>query len=89
MLKKLDEEESVPTPGLMMAEQQEKLLETLENNGGLDGLKDWSPELATNAHQLLLEFHSVFSLEPNEMGCTDMMEHVIEVINSELFRERF
>ena len=89
LLKKLDEEESILTPGLTMAEQQKKLLETLEQNGGLSGLKDWSPELAMRAHLLLLKFHSVFSLEPNEMGCTDMTEHVIEVSNSELFWERF
>ena len=32
----------------------------------------------------------VFSLEPNEMGCTDATEHVIEeVTNSEPFKERF
>ena len=89
LLKKLDEEESVPTPGLSMAEHQEKLLEILESNRGFDGLNDWPPEVAMNAHRLLLEFHSVFSLEPNEMGCTDMTEHVIEVTNNEPFWERF
>ena len=87
LLKKLDEEEPVPMLGT--AECQEKLLEILENNGGFDGLKDWPPEAAMNARWLLLEFHSVFSLEPNEMGCTDTMEHVIEVTNNEPFRERF
>ena len=71
------------------AECQEKLLEILENNGGFDGLKDWPPEAAMNARWLLLEFHSVFSLEPNEMGCTDTMEHVIEVTNNKPFWERF
>ena len=52
-------------------------------------MKDWTPELATKAQRLLMEFHSVFSLELNEMGCTDTTEHVIEVTNSEPFRERF
>ena len=89
LLRKLDEEESVLTLGLSIAECQEKLLEILESNGGFDGLNDWPLEAATNAHRLLLEFHSVFSLEPNEMGCTDMMEHVIEVTNNEPFWERF
>ena len=87
LLKKLDEEELVPMLGT--AECQENLLEILENNGGFEGLKDWPPEAATNACRLLLEFHSVFSLEPNEMGCTDTMEHVIEVTNNEPFQERF
>ena len=89
LLKKLEEEEPVPTPGLSMTECQEKLLEILESNGGFDGLKDWPLKVATNACQLLLEFHSVFSLEPNEMGCTNMREHIIEVTNNEPFRERF
>ena len=75
--------------GLSMAECQEKLLEILESNGGFDSLNDWPPEAAINAHRWLLEFHSVFSLEPNGMGCTDMMEHVIEVTNNEPFQERF
>ena len=88
LLKKLEEEEPVPTPGLSMAECQEKLLEILVSNGGFDSLKDWPPEVAMNAHQLLLEFHSVFSLELNEMGCTDTTEHIIEVTNNEPFRER-
>ena len=64
-------------------------METLEKDGGLDALKDWSPELVTRARQLLMEYHLVFSLEPNEMGCTDTTEHVIEVTNSEPFWERF
>ena len=38
---------------------------------------------------LLLEFHMVFSLEHNEMGCTDAMEHITEVTNGEPFKERF
>ena len=58
LLKKLDEEEPVLMLGLSMAEHPEKLLELLENNGGFDGLKNWPPEAAMNAHQLLLEFYS-------------------------------
>ena len=72
-----------------MAECQEKLLEILESNRGFDGLKDWPPKVAMNAHQLLLEFHSIFSLELNEIGCTDTTENFIEVTNNEPFKERF
>ena len=89
LLRQLDDEESVPELGLSTAEQQSKLLEVLEVNGGLDKLKNWPPEVAAHARRLLLEFHSVFSLEPNEMGCTNTTEHVTEVTNSEPFRERF
>ena len=83
LMKRLDEEESTPMPGLTTVEQQEKLIETLEKDGGLDALKDWPLELATKACRLLMEFHSVFSLEPNEIGCTDTTEHVTEVTNGE------
>ena len=40
LLKKLDEEELTPMPGLTIAELQEKLMETLEKDGGLNALKD-------------------------------------------------
>ena len=36
-----------------------------------------------------MEFHHVFSLDKNEMGCTDMTEHVIKLMKSEPFKERF
>ena len=38
---------------------------------------------------MLLEFHHVFSLEPNEIGCTDATKHVIELMKDEPFKERF
>ena len=55
----------------------------------MDRLKDWPPELAKRAKALLLEFHHVFSLEPNEIGCTDATKHVIELMKDEPFREMF
>ena len=36
-----------------------------------------------------MEYHNVFSLEKNEMGCTDAAEHVIKLMKSEPFKERF
>ena len=72
-----------------MQQRQELLLATLEMDGGLDHLKDWPPELARWAKALLLEFHHVFSLEPNEIGCTDTTKHVIELMKDEPFKERF
>ena len=55
----------------------------------MDRLKEWPPDLARKAVALLLEFHHVFSLEPNEIGCTDAMEHIIELMKDEPFKERF
>ena len=36
-----------------------------------------------------MEHHNIFSLEPNEIGCTDAAEHVIELLDTEPFKERF
>ena len=34
-----------------------------------------------------MEHHNIFSLELNEIGCTDMAEHVIELLDTEPFKE--
>ena len=91
LLKQLDNEgEDKPEPAkLSMQQRQELLLAALKKDGGLDRLKEWPPELAKKAVALLLEFHHVFSLEPNEIGCTDATKHVIELMKDEPFKERF
>ena len=91
LLKKLgDEGEDKPEPTkLSMQQRQELLLAALEKDGGLDRLKDWPPELAKRAKALLLEFHHVFSLDPNEIGCTDATKHIIELMKEQPFKERF
>ena len=35
-----------------------------------------------------MEHHNIFSLDQNEIGCTDMAEHVIELLDTEPFKER-
>ena len=91
LLKKLDKEDpEVPKPvKLTIPQRQELLLATLKKDGGLDHLKEWPPDLAQKAVALLLEFHHIFSLEPNEIGCTDTTEHVIELLKDEPFKEKF
>ena len=91
LLKKLgDEGEDKPEPTkLSMQQRQELFLAALERGGRLDHLKDWPPQLAKWAKALLLEFHHVFSLELNEIGCTNATKHVIELMKDEPFKERF
>ena len=91
LLKQLDaEDQAKPEPAKLMTQQrQELLLATLRKDGGLNHLDEWPPELAKKAIALLLEFHHVFSLEPNEIGCTSATKHVIELMKDELFKERF
>ena len=52
-------------------------------------LKSGRQILAKKVVALLLEFHHVFSLEPNEIGCMDATKHVVELMNDEPFKERF
>ena len=81
--------EEEKTPKLTIPERQKLLMEILEKDGGLDMLKDWPEKEATDARRLLMEFHHMFSLDKNEMGCTDTTEHVIKLTKSEPFKERF
>ena len=36
-----------------------------------------------------MEHHHIFSLDKNEIGCMDTVEHIIELIDDEPFKERF
>ena len=90
-LKKLDEMEpdQDPPKKLTIEERQKLLLELLRKEGQLDKLKEWPPQLALKFEHMLMEHHNIFSLEPNEIGCTDAAEHVIELLDTEPFKEWF
>ena len=45
--------------------------------------------MALKFERMLMEHHNIFSLDKNEIGCTDATEHVIELLDTELFKERF
>ena len=70
---------------MTVAALQEKLLEKLN----LDGLSKWTPRNAAAARELILEFHDIFTLDGNELGCTSAIEHKICINNSEPFKEQF
>ena len=86
-----DLEEALPkeTPKLTIEEQQKLLMELLRQDGGLEQLKEWPPELALKFEQMLMEHHHIFSLDKNEIGCTDTAEHIIELMDDEPFKEWF
>ena len=52
-------------PTLSVEEHQEKLMATLD----LSGLDKWPEEKVKHAHELLMEYHDIFSLDDNELGC--------------------
>ena len=91
LLKQLnDKSEEKPEPAKLSTQQRQDLLLTaLQKDGGLDHLEEWPPKLAKKVVALLLEFHHVFSLEPNETRCMDATKHVIELMKDEPFKERF
>ena len=90
-LKKLDElEPNRNSPKKLTIEKRQKLLlELLRKDGHLDKLKQWLPELALKFERMLMEHHNIFSLDQNEIGCTDTAEHVIELLDTKPFKERF
>ena len=72
-----------------MEERHKLLIAALEKDGGLEQLKTWPSKLAAKVTRQLLEYHDIFSLEPHEIGCTDVTEHDIKLLDHEPFKERF
>ena len=77
------------TTKLTVEEQQKLLLELLWQDGGLEQLTEWPPELALKFERMLMEHHHIFSLDKNKIGCMDTTEHIIELMDDEPFKERF
>ena len=90
-MRKLDELEpgQEPSQKMMIEDRQKLLLEVLRKDGHLDKLKKWLPELALQFKRMLMEHHNIFSQEQNEIGCPDAAEHVIELLDTEPFKECF
>ena len=74
-----------PKPSLSVEECKEKLMATLD----LSGLDQWPKEKVGCAHELLMEYHDIFSLDNNELGCTSQVKHNIKVTDDEPFKEWF
>ena len=82
MIDPLDEAHKIQTPKLTVKQRQEMLFKKLD----LTGLGSWLPEVADSAQSLLAEYHNIFSLEPCELGCTHMTEHVTKVTDNALLK---
>ena len=55
----------------------------------LSGLDKWPEEKVKHACELLMEYHDIFSLDDNELGCTSQVKHSIKVTDDEPFKEQF
>ena len=80
-----DEPQDPHTPKLTARQRHGKLFDELD----LSGLDSWPLELADATHQLLAEYHNVFSLDPTELGCTHSTKHTIKVTDDTPFKEQF
>ena len=74
-----------PKPTLSVKECQEKLMATLD----LSGLDKWPEEKVKCTHELLMEYHDIFSLDDNELGCASQVKHSIKVTDDKPFKECF
>ena len=84
-LEKLDEIQGIQQPRMSVEQRKEILFHQLE----LSVLEWWSDKNQATTHALLAEYHDIFSLEPGELGCSDLVKHEIRVIDGKPFKERF
>ena len=82
MLESLEASEN-PKPSLSVEEHKKKLMATLD----LLGLDQWPKEKVEHARKLLMEYHDIFSLDDNELGCANQVKHNIKVTDDEPFKE--
>ena len=82
MLESLEAPEN-PKPSLSVEECKKKLMATLD----LSGLDQWPEEKAEHACKLLMEYHDIFSLDNNKLGCASQVKHNIKVTDDEPFKE--
>ena len=63
----------------------------LTQGGGNQGVvfPTGTPELAWKFEQMLMEYHNIFLLDKHEIGCTDVAEHIIELLDEEPCKEKF
>ena len=62
---------------LTIRQRHGKLFDELD----LSSLDSWAPKLGDKAHQILAEYHDIFSLDLAELGCTHSTKHTIKVTN--------
>ena len=82
LMKKLDKQDpESASPKLSIKERQQLLMQLLKQEGRLEELAQWTPELTQKFEQMLMEYHDIFSLDKNE--------HIIELLDEEPFKEKF
>ena len=65
-------------------ERKKKVLEDLD----LSGLEKWRERTKERALNLVAEYNDIFSLDKGEIGCTNLVEHKIELTDKTPYKER-
>ena len=65
--------------------RKEVLLQQLD----LSGLDGWTEANQVATHALLADYHDIFSLDPGELGCTNLAKHEIRIVDDEPLKEQF
>ena len=83
MINMLDDVQGIQTQKLTTEQRQENLFEKLD----LSSLESCLQELVDSTCLLLAEYHNIFPLEPCELSCNHLTEHVIKVTDDTPFKE--
>ena len=84
-LEELEEVQGIQQTKMLVERRKEMLLQQLD----LSDLDGWSEANQVATHAFISDYHDIFSLEPGELGCTNLAKHDIRVINDEPFKEWF
>ena len=60
-----------------------KLQEQLD----LSGAQSWTANQKYKIHEILEDFHDIFTLSPMELGCTSLVKHSIKIVDPKPFKE--
>ena len=84
-LQKLDEIQGIQWIKMMVWQRKKLLFQQLD----LSELDKWSDGNQTAARTLLAMYHDIISLEPGVLGCMDLVNHGIRIVDHEHFEKRF
>ena len=84
-LEKLDEIQGIQQSRMSVEQRREVVFQQLD----LTGLEQWSDKNQVATCTLVAEYHNIFSLDPGELGCTDLTKHKIRIVDNKPFKERF
>ena len=84
-LEELDEVQGIQWTRISVERRKEVLLQQLD----LSGLDGWTEANQVATHALLADYHDIFSLDPGELGCTNLAKHEIRIVDDEPLKEQF